>query len=82
MAEKKKAYQRFEELTRRATTRPAPEANQNPGLPGNPEGPPADVVTVRLSPEVRRALVHHVRTEEASPSEIVEEALRRYLDLR
>jgi hypothetical protein len=72
MAGKKKAYQRFEELTRQATA-PIAEDEQDLGSPA-PEPLP-----VWLSPELRRALEQHAAAEGSTPSELVEVALRRYL---
>jgi hypothetical protein len=76
VAEKKKAYQRFAELAGKATARTpaAPDA-------AAPESSPADTITIRLQPEVRRALVRKVAADKATPSEVVEEALRRYLEI-
>jgi ribbon-helix-helix CopG family protein len=69
MAEKKKAYQRFGELIRQET---AP-------TPAEAEPDRVDAIEIRLSPEVRRALEQHAAAEGATPSDIVQEALRRYL---
>ena len=71
MAEKKKAYRRFEELTRRAV---APMADEV-------EAPSAEALSIRLSPDVRRALEERAAADNTTPSEIVQEALRRYLEL-
>ena len=87
MADKKKAYRRFEELTKRAMAAGGPEAG--PGQ-GSPDGPPADgsavedgpaelELTIWLSPEVRRALLERAATKNTTASRIVEEALRRQL---
>ena len=76
MAEKKKAYQRFEELTRQAT---APIAAEDEGT--GTGSPPAEALPIRLSPEVRRALERQAAADNTTPSEIVEEALRRYLEI-
>ncbi len=85
MAEKKKAYRRFEELTKKATAPMAPEPERDPGSvnlqPGGGAGPgsPAEALPIWLSPEVRRALLEQAAAENTTPSEIVQEALRRYL---
>jgi hypothetical protein len=88
MAEKKKAYRRFEELTRQATAPKPAEAEGDRGLmnPRDRSGgtgmgsPPAEALPIWLSPEVRRALEQHAAAEGTTPSEIVQEALRRYLE--
>ena len=72
MAEKKKAYRRFEELTKQAT---APTPQEGTGPVSAPEEP----LSIWLSPKVRRALEDQAATDNTSPSGIVEEALRRYL---
>jgi len=79
MADKKKAYRRFEQLTRRAMTPTAAENEPDPGT-ANPwmAAPP---LPIRLSPEVRQALEQRVAASAATPSEIVEDALRRYLEM-
>ncbi len=74
MAEKKKAYQRFGELTRQAT---APTAQEDTG----PVSAPTEALSIRLSPEVRRALEERADADNTTPSEIVEEVLRRYLKI-
>ena len=74
MAEKKKAYRRVEELTKQATAPLADEAEQDRGLT-------AEALAIRLSPEVRRALEEQAAAENTTPSEIVQEALRRYLEI-
>ena len=84
MAEKKKAYRRFEELTRQATAPTAAEAEHDRDLMTGDTGmgsPPAEALPIRLSPEVRRALEQHAAAENTTPSEIVQEALRRYLEI-
>jgi Ribbon-helix-helix protein, copG family len=82
MTEKKKAYRRFEELARRATAPMTAEAERDRGGSGvtDTRSPSAESVPILLSPEVRRALEQHAAAENTTPSEIVEEALRRYLD--
>ena len=72
MAEKKKAYRRFEELTKQAT---APTPREGTGPLSAPEEP----LSIWLSPKVRRALEDQAAADDTTPSEIVEEALRRYL---
>ena len=81
MAEKKKAYRRFEELTRQATAPMTDEAEQDHGLE-RVGSPPAEALAIRLSPEVRRALEEQAAAENTTPSEIVQEALRRYLEIQ
>jgi regulator of protease activity HflC (stomatin/prohibitin superfamily) len=77
MAEKrKKAYQRFAELTGQATA-PIPAEADAAGI----EHSSAEAITIRLRPEVRRALVRRVNADNTTPSEIIEEALRRYLEI-
>ena len=66
---KKKAYQRFEELIKQAT---APSAAET-------EAPEAQSLSIWLSPAVRRALEQHATAVGSTPSEVVEEAVRRYL---
>jgi hypothetical protein len=77
VAEKKKAYRRFEELTRRALAPDSAAAE-----PASASGAPAEPLPISLSMEVRRALEQHAAAKETTPSEIVEEALRRYLNSR
>jgi ribbon-helix-helix CopG family protein len=79
MADKKKSYRRFEQLTRRAMTPAAAEGEPGPGM-ASPwmAGPP---LPIRLSAEVRQALEQHVAARDTTPSEIVEDALRRYLEM-
>lgn len=76
MAEKKKAYQRFGDLTRKAT---APVAGEAEGGTGSIEPAQPETLTVQLTPELHRALARRAATEDKAPLEIVEEALRRYL---
>ena len=88
MADKKKAYQRFVDLTRQATNPMAAEA-EDPGSVdlGRRSGDsvvgfaPAEAHPIRLSPELRRALEQRAVADNTTPSEIVHEALRRYLDI-
>jgi hypothetical protein len=67
--ERKRAYRRFQELTKQAMA---------PILPGR-SGEPAEAISIRLSPEVRRALEERAAAEGTTPSEIVQDALRRHL---
>ncbi len=86
MAEKKKAYRRFEELTKKAIAPMASEAEQDPGSVnrqagggGTGMGSPAEAFTIWLSPELRRALEQQAAADNTTPSEIVQAALRRFL---
>jgi hypothetical protein len=89
MADKKKAYRRFEELTKQAIAPAAAEAdrdrgatNVQPGGGGTGMGsPPAEALPIWLSPDVRRALEQQAAADKTTPSEIVEEVLRRYLEM-
>ncbi len=88
MADKKKAYRRFVELTRQATDPMAAEV-EDPGSVdlGRHSGAsvvgfaPAEAPPIRLSPELRRALEQRAVADNTTPSDIVHEALRRYLDI-
>jgi Ribbon-helix-helix protein, copG family len=40
---------------------------------------PASVESVRLDPELRRQLIERAQSEGSTPSELIREALRRYL---
>lgn len=44
-------------------------------------GGPADVVPVRIDPELRAAIAARAETEHTTTSEIIREALRRFLDV-
>ncbi len=75
------------ELTDEVLERMADEAEEGldvaklrrrPGRPAMGSGP-ADSFPVRLEPELRRALDERAAKDERSASEIVREALRRYL---
>jgi hypothetical protein len=89
MAEKKKAYRRFEELTRQATAPMGAEDERDRDLMNRRHrsgttgmgSPSAEAVPIRLSPEVRRALEQQAVADNTTPSEIVEEALRRWLEI-
>lgn len=77
MAEKKKkAYQRFEELARQATASIPAEADTI-GKGSTTE----EAIMIRLSPEVRRALEQQAAADSTTPSEVIEEALRRWLEI-
>ncbi len=75
------------ELTDEVLERMADEAQEGldltklrrrPGRPAMGSGP-ADSFPVRLEPELRRALDDRAATDDTTASEIVREALRRYL---
>jgi hypothetical protein len=78
---KKKAYQRFGDLTRRAME--APTAADEAGDGGADEdadlGAYAGPFSIQLDPELRRDLEQRAAATRKTPSEILEEALRRYL---
>jgi hypothetical protein len=77
MADKKKAYRRFEQLTRKAMTPAAAESEPDPRTANAWMAAPP--LSIRLSPEVRQALEQHAASSDTTPSEVVEDALRRYL---
>jgi hypothetical protein len=77
MAERKKAYQRFGELIKQETAPTPAEAERDRDPIGSP---PTDAIQIRLVPELRRALEQRAAAEGTTPSEIVQEALRRYLE--
>ena len=77
MAGKKKPYQRFEELTKRAI---AP-AGAGAEAEGGEDSPPEAELSIWLSPKVRRALLERAAAENTTASKIVEEVLRRHLFL-
>jgi hypothetical protein len=80
MAERKKPYRRFEELTKKAIA-PA-GAGQGSTDPEHGGGsPPETELSIWLSPAVRRALLERAATNNTTASKIVEEALRRHLPL-
>ena len=88
MANKKKAYRRFEELTKRARApgseaEPAPDStNQQAGGGDDAAGsPPAEEYSILLSAEVRRALELRAAADKTTPSQVAEEALRRHLEM-
>ena len=51
---------------------------RRPGRPSMGSGP-ADAVPVRLDPELRRAVDERAEAENVTVSEVIREALRRYL---
>lgn len=51
---------------------------RRPGRPAMGSGP-ADSFPVRLDPELRQAVDERAAAEDTTPSEVVREALRRYL---
>ena len=90
MADKKKSYGRTKsgvELTDEVLERMAAEAEagldvtklrRRPGRPAMGSGP-ADSLPVRLDPELRQALDDRAAAEHTTASDVVREALRRYL---
>lgn len=89
MANKKKAYRRFEELTKRAMA-PGSEVEpdrdstnlQTGGEDPADGSPPPEEYVVMLSVEVRRALELRAAADKTTPSQVAEEALRRHLEIR
>jgi hypothetical protein len=82
MAEKNKAYRRFEQLTRRAMDPTVTEAEPDPDSAKRGTWSfSAEALSIQLSPDVRRALEEHAAANNTTPSEIVQNALRRYLAL-
>jgi hypothetical protein len=89
MGQKKKAYRRFEELTKRAMAPGSAEAEPDraatdpqPGAEGAGSGSaPAEELPVWLSPAVHRALLLRAAADNTTASAIVEESLRRYLEM-
>ncbi len=78
------------ELTDEVLERMADEAEEGldiaklrrrPGRPAMGSGP-ADSVPVRLDPELRKALDDRAAADNATASDVVREALRRYLEVR
>ena len=90
MGQKKKAYRRFEELTKRAmapgsadTERDRAAEDLEPGAGGaGTESPLTEMLPISMSPEVCRALELRATADNTTPSEIVDAALRRYLEIR
>ncbi len=77
------------ELTDEVLERMADEAEEGldiaklrrrPGRPAMGSGP-ADSVPVRLDPELRKALDDRAAADNATASDVVREALRRYLEV-
>ena len=90
MTEKKKSYGRTKsgvELTEEVLERLAAEAETGLDLgklrrrPGRPRmgSAPAEVLPIRLDPELRHAVDERAATDHTTASEVVREALRRYL---
>ena len=77
MAEKKKAYQRFQDLAKQVTAGSTPAQADT----GGEESHAGETIRIRLRPEVRRALEQQASSDSTTPTEIIEEALRRYLEL-
>lgn len=90
MTEKRKTYGRSKagvELTDEVLDRMAAEAEEGldvtrlrrrPGRPAMGEGP-AETLPVRLDPALRKAVDERALSEKTTASEVVREALRRYL---
>ena len=90
MTDKKKIHGRTKdgvELTDEVLERMATEAEagldvtklrRRPGRPAMGSGP-ADALPVRLDPELRQALDDRAAAEQTTASDVVREALRRYL---
>jgi hypothetical protein len=72
MGEKKKSYRRWLELTQQVT---APRGRPSMG------SAPTEAFPVRLDPELRQALDARAAASDTTPSEVVREALRRYLEV-
>lgn len=90
MTEKRKTYGRSKagvELTEEVLDRMAAEAEEGldvrrlrrrPGRPAMGDGP-AETLPVRLDPALRKAVDERASSEKTTASEVVREALRRYL---
>lgn len=90
MTEKRKTYGRSKagvELTEEVLDRMAAEAEEGldvtrlrrrPGRPAMGDGP-AETLPVRLEPALRKAVDERASSEKTTASEVVREALRRYL---
>ena len=90
MTEKRKMYGRSKagvELTEEVLDRMAAEAEEGldvtrlrrrPGRPAMGDGP-AETLPVRLDPALRKAVDERASSEKTTASEVVREALRRYL---
>ena len=82
MADKKRAYRRFEQLTRKAMDPSSVEAEPDPAsTKGGGWSFSAEALSIRLSPDVRRALEKHAAARNTTPSEVIQDALRRYLEI-
>jgi hypothetical protein len=85
---KKKAYRRFEELTKRAMVSGSAEAQgdraPSDGQPGDDgaEKTLTETILISVSPEVSRALQLRAEADNTTSSDVVEAALRRYLEIR
>lgn len=89
MGEKKKSYRRWMELTQRVTAPFAAEAERGRGST-NLRGPrgrpsmgsaPSEAYSVRLEPELRQSLEERAAASNTTPSEVIREAVRRYLEI-
>lgn len=90
MAEKRKSYGRSKsgvELTEEVIARLAAEAEQGLDITrlrrrGRPRmgSAPAESLPVRLDPELRQAVDERAAADNSTASEVVREALRRYLE--
>lgn len=90
MTEKQKTYGRSKagvELTEEVLDRMAAEAEEGldvtrlrrrPGRPAMGDGP-AETLPVRLDPALRKAVDERASSDKTTASEVVREALRRYL---
>jgi hypothetical protein len=89
MGEKKKSYRRWLELTQQVTAPFSAEAERGRdstilrGPRGRPSmgSAPTEAFPVRLDPELRQALDARAAASDTTPSEVVREALRRYLEV-
>ncbi len=87
MAEKKKAYRRWVELTEQVTAplagqaEPGRDSTKLRGPRGRPSmgSAPSEALPIRLEPELRQALDERAEANNTTASEIVREALRQYL---
>lgn len=86
---KRKAYRRFEELTKRAMAAGSAETERDraaeelePGSGAGPEFLLTEPLSISLSSEVRQALELRAAADNTTESQIVDVALRRYLELR
>lgn len=58
---------------------PGVTATRAPGRPAMGDGP-ATTVAVRLDPDLHRALLERVESAETNASDVIREALRKFLD--